>query len=298
MTTLDDLRKRLEKRYLEPISERTPQVGITGAISDSDTTMTLKAGVMSPDVESMIGPGTVFELEYEMVEVEAYDQSTKAVTIERGAEDSTAVSHIVGTKARWPTRWPRSEQAEALREGLDALWPPLYVEDSQVATLETARYLPLPLDTRTILAVRWQDRDGRWVDASGELLLPHPFDVDLAAVQPDHTVGIGALCSLRYGRAASVPDDETEPITNLPALFAQIAVVAAAAALMSGVDIDAATQEYLSQQYRLERFPVRSGSHITQSLIQYKEYLEKDAVDALTALNPKPIVFLDTEYVY
>jgi hypothetical protein len=297
MTTINDLRKRLEKRYLEPVSERTPQVGITGAVDDDDTTVTLKANVMSPDVESTIGPGFLAELDYELVEVEAYNQSTKVVTIERAAEDTAAASHIVGTKFRWPTRWPRSEQAEAIREALATLWP-LYVEDSQVATLDTARYLPLPLDTQIILSVRWQDYGGRWVDASGELLHPHPFDDTLAAVQPDHTVGQGALCSLRYGRVASVPDNETDDITSLPADHAQIVVVAAAAALMSGVDIDAATQEYLTQQYRLERFPVRSGSHITQSLSQYKEYLETAAMSALTAANPKPIVFLDTEYVY
>jgi hypothetical protein len=45
----------------------------------------------------------------------------------------------------------------------------------------------------------------------------------------------------------------------------------------------------LTEQIRLERFPVRSGSTISQSLIRYREYLVQQAATELTAAYPRTI---------
>ena len=86
----------------------------------------------------------------------------------------------------------------------------------------------------------------------------------------------------------------TATITDMPEKWERLVVVDAAIALMSGVDIDAVTQEYLTEQMRLERFPVRSGESIMNSLVRYREYLLQRFTGEQKALSPAPVRRLPT----
>ena len=71
MTTVDELRITLEKDYLEPVNERTAQSPLVAQIDTSVLALTITSGVLSPDEESLFGPGAVLELDYEVVDVAA-----------------------------------------------------------------------------------------------------------------------------------------------------------------------------------------------------------------------------------
>ena len=289
MTTLDDLRVTLETDYLEPVSERTAKTPLSAAMDDSELTFTITDDVLSPDEEAVIGPGTVLEIEYELGQVEAYDMSTNVITLLGRAFEGggPAVAHPIGSQMRLPTRWPRQSQAKALSEAIDNLWKPLYVVEEERVTVDTLGYLPLPLDTVEVLRIqyeydsRWgQDHiigssitSSEWLDAEYELFVTHPQDPNFAAVQVVPTISPGALCVIRYGREPGRPALVTDTLDPWEDAWNRIVVLDAAIALLSGVDIDAVTQEYLTQQDRLDRFPVRSGASITQAMIAYREYL-------------------------
>ena len=102
MTTLDTLRQRLESKYLEPVTEVTPSVPITGNITDTATELTILTNVLSADEESLIGPGSFFELAAEIVQCTAYDESTRTLTIRRHMRGTTAAAHVAASALRAP----------------------------------------------------------------------------------------------------------------------------------------------------------------------------------------------------
>ncbi len=288
MTTLDDLRVTLETDYLEPVSERTAKTPLAAAMDDSELTFTIIDGVLSPDEEAVIGPGAVLELDYELLQVASYDMSTSIITVLGRAFEGggPAAAHAIGSAMRLPTRWPRQSQANVLSEAIDNLWKPLYVVEEERLTVDTLGYLPLPLDTVEVLRIQYEydSRWGRdhiptasggseWLDAEYELFETHPQDPNFAAVQVVPTLSPGALCVIRYGREPGRPTLVTDTLDPWEDAWNRIVVLDAAIALLSGVDIDSVTQEFLTQQLRLDRFPVRSGATITQAMIAYREYL-------------------------
>jgi hypothetical protein len=296
MTTLDDLRQRLEDRYLEPVVEHTPSVPLTGDLNSTDLTFTIIANVLSPDEESLIGPGAFFELGSEIVLCTDYNPSTQLVTVIRGRRGTTAAAHLAADdEFRFPTRWTRKTQHESLTDAIASLWPPLFVIEEQRATIETAGYLALPLDTIRIISVKYQDSySQRWRDITGTLFSTHPLDETLASVQIDPLPYPSALCVVRYGRKVTAPSTVTGEIDLLPTGWERIVLVDAAAELLAGVDIDAVTQETLTQQMRLEGFPVKSGASISTSLIRYREYLMSLAKAELTHEQPKRVTHMQS----
>lgn len=298
MTTIDDLRQQLESKYLEPATEQTPSTPLAADINSTVTTFTITAGILSPDEESMIGPGALLELEYEMTTVLDYDHLTNIVTCKRGVRGTEAVAHVAAnTDVRFPTRWPRRVVAESVEASIEALWQPLFVAKEIRATVDTSGYIELPLTTVRILQVQYEGGDGRWYDADAELFATHPLESSSAGLQVDQAARAASLCVVRYGVKLEAPDSYTSEIEFLPTKWERIILVDTAAELLAGVDIDAITQENLTESLRLDRFPVRSGSNISTSLIRYREYLVEQAKTELEAQYPRGIEVLPVVYV-
>lgn len=310
MTTLNDLRITLETDYLEPVSERTAKTPLAAAMDDTELTLTITDRVLSPDEEAVIGPGAIIELDYELFQVSDFNMSTSVITVLGRAFEGggAAAAHAIGASMRLPTRWPRQSQANALSEAIDNLWKPLYVIEEERLTIDTLGYLPLPLDTVEILRVQYEydtrarglvpttSSGSEWLDAEYELFRTHPQDPNFAAVQVVPTLSPGALAIIRYGREPARPALVTDTLAPWEDAWNRIVVLDAAIALLSGVDIDSVTQEYLSQQLRLERFPVRSGATITQAMIAYREYLVTRRREKQTAKSPPGIHMMPVVY--
>lgn len=292
MSTLDGLRQRLELDYLEPVTEQTAQVPLSGSLDNSSTTWTVDVTQASPDELALFGPGIVAELDYELVRMTAWNSTTGAVTAVRNVMGSTAASHDSGAGMRLPTRFTRMSQERELRNSLDSLFPPLRVAKETRSKTGVAGWIELPTNTVGITEVLWSD-GSRWYPVQAQLFSTHPLDENMAGLQLEG-VPANSMCVIRYSTTVSAPTLNTDTITDLPEKWERLVVVDAAIALMSGVDIDAVTQEYLSEQMRLERFPVRSGESIMNSLVRYREYLLQRFVGEQKALAPAPVRRLPT----
>lgn len=291
MTTIDDLRQQLEDLYLEPVIEETPSVPLALDVDSSTDTIKLTDGVLSPDDESAIAPGRLLEMNYELDRILDYDASIKEVTVRRGVRGSEAASHTAATTdVRFPTRWPRTTQAAALREAVGALWQPLFLEAQMVVPASAASMIQLPLNVVRIVSVRYQRGPGDWPYAEFEFFPTHPLDPAFSHLELGPLGKLKrALVSIVYGKRLDVPDDNYTDLDPYPEKWNRIILVDAAAALLAGVDIDSSTQEYLTEQLRLERFPVKSGSTISQNLIRFREYLLNEAAKDLEAGRPRDV---------
>ena len=296
MTSLNHLRQRLENGYLEPVMEETPSVPMTQGIAIDDLTMTLTPNILSPDEESYIAPGRVLELGNECVRVQTYDELTKVMTFTREARGTTAEAHGVEDLVRIPTRWTRHQQLEALSAAIESLWQPLYVVKEERSIIDQSMYAPLPLNAVDVLDVKYQSRNsGRWRSVPAELFQTHPLDDTLASVQVGRGPNPNALCVIKYGVKIEVPATYTEDIADLPRKWERILLVDAAAELTTGLDIDAQSQEVMTEKIRLENFPVRSGSSISNGLVRYREYLVQQAHSEIKAANPRGMVNLTAD---
>jgi len=292
MTTINTLRQRLELEYLEPITDSSPAVPLASSINDTQPTFQFDAGVLSPDEEAIIGPGFTLEIDNELVYVTSYDGATRTVTCERNYLDSGAVSHADGAIVHFPTRWPRFLQEEAIRDAVEGLNADLFVVKELRLPTSALGYVNLPLNTVALIEVIVRNGD-RWLPIEAELFQTHALDGTVAGMQLETGVA-NAMCRVRYGVSLTVPSVSTDDVTDLPTKWIRLILVDAALAMMTGVDIDAVSQENMTESLRLERFPVRSGEGIVRSLIQYREYLRARFISEQKALNPPMVRMVDT----
>lgn len=290
MTTLNDLRQRIENEYLEPVIEETPATTLAVTMSAVATEFTITTGVFSPDEESYIVAGRPLEIDSELVRVTAYDQSTGVIACKREIRGTSAVEHDADTaEVRIPTRWPRATVVKAIQSAIDGLWRPLFAVANEQATVDTARYIELPSNTVSVIDVEVEDKFGDWQSLPSRFLPKHPLNPSVAAVQVARSALGNRLCLVTYGTKIQAPTDADAEVENLPSNYERIVITDAASELLAGVDIDAQTQERLTEQIRLEGFPVRSGSSISQNLVRYHEYLVGRADKDLVSLYPRQI---------
>lgn len=290
MTTLNDLRQRIENEYLEPVIEETPSTTLEVTMSDIATSFTIATGVFSPDEESYIVAGRPLEIDNELVRVTSYNQGTGVIECKRAIRGSAAVEHDKDTaEVRIPTRWPRATVVTALRAAIDGLWRPLFAVQTEQATVDTTRYIELPASTITVVNVEVEDRYGDWQPIPSRFLPKHPLDPSVAAVQVARSTLGNRLCLITYGTKIVAPTDADDTIVDLPTNYERILIADAAANLLAGVDVDAQTQERLTEQIKLEGFPVRSGASISQNLIRYHEYLVGRADQDLVSQYPRGV---------
>lgn len=291
MTTVNELRQAIETKYLEPATELTPSTPLATTIDDSATTIVLTAGVLSPDEESYLGPGREVELDNERIQIVDYDPNSSTITdCVRGAFGSTAAAHTATTcSVRFPTRWPRSTIIASIRAAIESLWQPLAVPLTTEATVETAQYLELPLSTVRVSNVEYLDDNLEPHRIAHRFIPVSPTNKSAAAVQLGPIPYQGALCVVSYSVQIEAPTSNDTDIEHLPEKWERIIMADVAADLLSGVDIDAVTQENLTESLRLDRFPVKSGSSVSQNLIRYREYLVGLAEKEIKAANPRSV---------
>lgn len=290
MTTLNDLRQRIENEYLEPVIEETPATTLVSDMSDVATSFTITLGVLSPDEESYIVAGRPLEIDNELIRITSYDQLTGVIECKRAIRGTVATAHPSATaEVRFPTRWPRITIEKALRSAIDGLWRPLFAVKTEQATVDATRYIELPANTVTVIEVEYEDKRGDWQSLPTKFLVKHPLNPAIAAAQVARSSFGGALCLITYGVKIDSPSSTSAEIVDLPSNYERIVISDAASELLAGVDIDAVTQERLTEQIRLEGFPVRSGSSISQNLVRYHEYLIQRADKDLVSLFPRSI---------
>jgi len=298
MTTLNELRQELEDLYLEPTSEETPGTTLTGDITSGALSFSITPDILSPDELAFIEAGRLLELDNELVRVTSFDASTYLVNCKRGVRGSEAVAHTAADcEVRIPTRWPRHRMIKTLRSAIIGLWQPLFATRNELSTVESAPWVPLPLNTVRILDVKMERPAGsrgfgsfdRWRSIPFEFFPEHPLDPNQASVQLAAVPYPSQLVRIQYGVRIEPPAGDDDTIEDLPSEYEPIVLAASAAKLLAGVDIDAQTQETLTQQIRLQGFPVGSGTSISNALLGFSEFLTDKHNKEITARYKRKI---------
>lgn len=285
MSTFGQLIDRTYREYLRPVEEQEPltQVanldllddGVTQGLTDTGTTLQYKAGLFTPEEEELIGAGSVLEIGQELVMVEAINTVSREITIERGRLGSTAAEHANDTDVILKPKYPRLNVANAIGDQVIGLYPALYAVKKTTLTTASTNYVEMPAGTTRILQAKINNSSTStavYEDIPLTLLTDFTPSSTEAAVQFPSTPASGKSVYVVYASKFTRPTAEANDLNSVCGLedfHEQIVMVGAVAQLLSELDVDATTQDYITENLEQRGIPVGSGERLRNALLRY-----------------------------
>jgi len=284
---------RIYREYLTPADDYPSYTLLETGITDSDTELTYRDDLMLPEEVDLLDVGSIIEVGRELMIVGGVDSSTNELSgLERGQFGTTAASHAAGAKIFVAPGLTRQAVFDAVVNELAGLHPPLYRVKAEEAWSEVWE---LPADAWGALESKYHDGAG-WKPGGG---------FDITHDDPDSSTGISARLRhpfgdrnlLRYKASFGIPAAESDDLEGasigFSASYAQVLIVSAVSYLVSGFDVDAKTQEFITEALERQGFPVGSGERLRNSLLTYRQLLLDRDSRRLVARDPSDAVTAD-----
>jgi len=283
LSTFGQLIDRTYREYLRPVEEQEPlsQVAnldtITGGqgITASGTTLQYKEGLFTPEEEELIGAGSVLEIDSELLMVEDINTVSREITVERGRLGSTAAEHAEDTDIILKPKYPRLNVANAIGDQVIGLFPALYAIKKTTITTASTQFVEMPAGTQRILQSKINNSTSNttvYSDIPLELLTDFAGSTTEAAVQFPSAPTSGKTVYVVYASKFTRPTTETTDLNTVSGLedfHEQIVMVGAVAQLLSELDVDASTQNYITENLEQRGVPVGSGERLRNALLRY-----------------------------
>ena len=293
--TVAQVIERIYREYLTPADDYPSFTHLVADINSSDTQLTYDADFLLLEEEDLLDAGIIIEIDRELIVVGDVDFSAKKLAgLRRGAMGTTAASHAAEARIIIQPEVTRQAVFDAILEELENLHPPLY----RVGEVEAwSDNWELPADAWSPLESLYHDGGG-WRRGGG-------FDI---VRSPDSSTGLAARlrapCGernlLRFKARFGVPTSEQTDLTSdsigMDRAWEAALVVGAVAHLISGADLKARTQEFITEAIERLGYPVGSTERLRNSLLSYREFLvtreanrlkQRDGIPA-TAISPWP----------
>lgn len=289
MTTVAELVDRVYRDYLWPSDDQPVIVTVNGAVTDSGTTIVYTADALAPDEEDLLAPGVLAEIGSEQVRITAVDPATDTLTVLRGVNGTEAAAIADGAEMRLAPSYPRQTVYDAVCDNIVDLYPDLFVTGTQTIT-SAAGAVEVSADIVSIRNAR-RISGSRPMPAHVELLQDYPPSSTGQAVT-FYGVPINETVYISYEGRIPRPTSGTNVVGDLGVeeTWERIIVVGAAAQVLAGREMDAASTEYLTEQLEREGFPVGSAQRIRDGLLRYHAYLLDRARRNQRADRTVPIV--------
>ena len=283
MSTFGNLITRTYREYLRPVEEQEPlsQVAntdsVTGGtgISAAGTTLQYQAGLFTPEEEELIGSGAVLEVGQELMMVEDINSVAREITVERGRLGTTAAIHFTGTDIILKPKYPRVNVSNALGDQIIGLYPALYAVKTTTLTTTSTQYVEMPAGATRILQAKLNNSTTSvttYQDIALELLTDFTPSSTNAAVQFPTSPTSGKSVYVVYASKFTRPTSETDNLNTVSGLedfHEQIVMVGAVAQMLSELDVDVSTQNYITENLEQRGIPVGSGERLRNALLRY-----------------------------
>lgn len=296
MSTVAQVIDRAYREFLAPADEQPTRFTLDGTITSADTSLTVDVSFLSPEEADLLGPGTVIELDTELIEIGAYDEDTNVASgVKRGILGTTAASHTDGAYGVIAPEYPRQNVLEAIADTVVGLYPDLYA-------VTTTDSLALSSSTFTEIAATVMEPMFLYGRPSGGTGYTRVYDIELLDNFAPSTTGkaIYAPSQLAGGSGYLVhkasferPLDEADDLVDdlgLQQEWERIVLIGAVAHLVAGKDLSQGQQEFLTEQLKVQNFPVLTPTRIRESLLKYYEYLLERAKVSLRSRQPATVI--------
>jgi len=298
MAAVSTLVDRIYRDFLNKPDDLAAFSRLEGAITDSDTSLTYEDGLFSVEEENLLEAGALVEIDQELMLVTDANPSTRVLTVSRGYAGTTAAAHSDKDNIFLNPTFPRKSVFDAVADNIVRLYPSLYnVTTTNVTSNST--YAEVPASTVEVLTSYVQNASGEQYTSAGiELLRDFPPSTTNTAVQFYNTSN-GKTVHLVIKRKFVRPTAETDDLATTCLIsneYEQIVMVGAVADIVGATDIDATTQEFITEKLAQENYPVGSGERLRNALLRLRSLLIDEARGNLRSLYPAPVSIMNINY--
>ena len=289
MATFGQLIDLTYREYLRPVEEQEPLTQIedivdidsftggsgTTGITPTAVEISYKLGLLTPEEEELIGAGSVAEIDQELMMVENINTVSRKLTVERGRLGSTATHHLTGTDIIIKPKYPRINVANAISDQVVGLFPSLYAVKKTTLTTASTQFVEMPAGTQRILQSKINNSTSNttvYSDIPLELLTDFAGSTTEAAVQFPSGPASGKTVYVVFASKFIRPTTEAtdlNAVSGLDEFHEQIVMVGAIAQLLSELDVDVSTQDFITENLEQRGIPVGSGERLRNSLLRY-----------------------------
>ena len=299
MAAVSTLVDRIYRDFLNKPDDLSAFSRLDGAITDTTgTSVVYETGLFSSEEENLLGNGALVEVDQELMLVTAANTSTRTLTVSRGYSGTTAATHADKTNIFINPTFPRKSVFDAVSDNISRLYPSLYNVTTTNVVANTT-YQEVPASTVEILTSYVQNSSGEQYTSAGiELLRDFPPSSTNTAVQFFNTSN-GKTVHLVVKRKFVRPTDETSDIETVCLVspeYEQIVMVGAVADIVGATDIDASTQEFITEKLAADSYPVGSGERLRNALLRLRSLLIDEARGNLRSLYPAPVSIMNINY--
>ena len=299
MAAVSTLVDRIYRDFLNKPDDLSAFSRLDGAMSDTTgTTLTYESGLFSSEEENLLGNGALVEVDQELMLVTAANTSTRTLTVSRGYAGTAKDTHLDETNIFINPTFPRKSVFDAVSDNIVRLYPSLYNVTTTNVVANTT-YQEVPASTVEVLTSYVQNATGNQYTSAGiELLRDFPPSSTNTAVQFFNTSN-GKTVHLVVKRKFVRPTDETSDIETVCLVspeYEQIVMVGAVADIVGATDIDASTQEFITEKLAAESYPVGSGERLRNALLRLRSLLIDEARGNLRSLYPAPVSIMNINY--
>lgn len=298
MAAVSTLVDRIYRDFLNKPDDLAAFSRLDGGMTDVQTTLSYEDGLFSVEEENLLGNGAIVEVDQELMLVTNANTSTRILSVSRGYQGTAAASHNDKTNIFINPTFPRKSVFDAVADNIVRLYPSLYnVTTTSVTSNST--YAEVPASTIEVLTSYVQNSSGEKFTSAGiELLRDFPPSSTNAAVQFYNT-STGKTVYLVVKRKFVRPTDETVDLSTTCLIedeYEQIVMVGAVADIVGATDIDATTQEFITEKLAAENYPVGSGERLRNALLRLRSLLIDEARGNLRSLYPAPVSIMNINY--
>ncbi len=325
-TTIGNLVDRIYREYLEPNDDIQSFTVLTGGLAADATVVTVpyNNNYLTTEEEDVIGAGAFIEINQELMMVVSLNTAAETITVKRAARGTTLAAHLINDEIKINPPFPRKVVYDAVTDQINNLFPTLFAVETVSVTSSDGYTLLGSYDSpgtnnyliSVLKAISQYTDFSSGSDQTGivfqpvsvELIeLPNPFvytdsngtERTITYTSGPNTVKAVQFYSIQQGHTVYVtfkkkfvePTNESTTLSTvgLEDEYESIVMAGVAAQMMSGRDIPAATQSYITESLQAQAFPVGSGTSIRNSLLQYQQILITQARKYLRAKYPEAV---------
>jgi len=298
MAAVSTLVDRIYRDFLNKPDDLAAFSRLEGAITDSDTSLVYEDNLFSSEEENLLDGGALIEIDQELMLVTSSNTSTRTLTVARGYAGTTAAAHSDNANVYINPTFPRKSVFDAVADNIVRLYPSLYnVTTTSVTSAST--YVEVPASTVEVLTSYVQNSSGEQYTSAGiELLRDFPPSSTNTAVQFYNT-STGKTVYLVVKRKFVRPTSESDDLATTCLIsdeYQQIVMIGAVADIVGATDIDATTQEFITERLAADNYPVGSGERLRNALLRLRSLLIDEARGNLRSLYPAPVSIMNINY--
>jgi hypothetical protein len=262
---------RLYRDYLHAGDDQPARVRLAAAATVDAPTVNLDLSLLPVDARQVVAPGVLIEVGREQMLVIAY-ASDGTATVTRGANGTTPQAHAGGALVTVAPAFSRQVVFDAVADNIVDLFPTVWGTAAAEISV-THPVTTLPADVGQIVAFRAARGAFQW-NADARLITSYAGAVSGKGAVIHATSGTtGTLVYRSSFLRPTSDDDDLEADLRVRPEWERIVVVGAAAQLLSGRDVEAVTQEFITEQLQSESLPAMTPGRISARLTALHEHL-------------------------